>query len=152
MGSIFLIFFFDWNTFPRVRINVFPERRGQSDAIRWCEKLKGKMALPKDAEENARLYHISEPFAGVCQPPNHAKGFLWIAATDEGEEGHWTDFEASIFLFVFLFKLFWFFFLLIYFFKCGFVSAVIIIVMVIVIMIFTDSDDSDDSDSDSAWQ
>nr|XP_027231093.1 uncharacterized protein LOC113822752 [Penaeus vannamei] len=77
----------------RARMTVFPERRSQTDAIRWCEKLKSKMALPKDAEENALLYHISEPFAGVCQPPNHAKGFLWIAATDEGEEGRWTDFE-----------------------------------------------------------
>ncbi|XP_063609109.1 uncharacterized protein LOC134783243 isoform X1 [Penaeus indicus] len=79
----------------RARKNVFPERRSHSDAIRWCEKLKGKMALPKDADENVRLYHISEPFAGVCQPPNHANGFLWIAATDKGEEGHWTDFEGQ---------------------------------------------------------
>ncbi|XP_042869707.1 uncharacterized protein LOC122251682 [Penaeus japonicus] len=77
------------------RINVFPERRSHPEAIRWCEKLKSQMSLPKNAKENAQLYHMSEPFAGVCQPPNHAKGFLWIAATDEAEDGVWTDFEGK---------------------------------------------------------
>ncbi|KAG7160120.1 Ligand-gated ion channel 50-like [Homarus americanus] len=74
---------------------LFPERLTNAAARQWCTNLKTVMSLPRNAEENTRLYQAATPFISVCQPPNHAKGFFWIAATDAAENGKWTDLEVE---------------------------------------------------------
>ncbi|XP_042237824.1 uncharacterized protein LOC121876616 [Homarus americanus] len=75
---------------------LFPERLTNAAARQWCTNLKTVMSLPRNAEENTRLYQAATPFISVCQPPNHAKGFFWIAATDAAENGKWTDLEGNL--------------------------------------------------------
>ncbi|XP_050740132.1 uncharacterized protein LOC127010309 isoform X2 [Eriocheir sinensis] len=73
---------------------VFPELRVNKEARQWCVNLKSIMAVPRHADDNERLYGAALPFLDQCRPPNHAKGFMWLGATDAGENGVWTDLEG----------------------------------------------------------
>ncbi|KAK8394124.1 hypothetical protein O3P69_006367 [Scylla paramamosain] len=80
----------------RPRFTVFPELRVNSEAKQLCVNLKSRLAVPRNAEDNERLYAQALPFLNQCRPPNHAKGFFWLAATDESENGVWTDLEGVL--------------------------------------------------------
>ncbi|ROT85985.1 hypothetical protein C7M84_000560, partial [Penaeus vannamei] len=80
----------------RPRTTLFPKQMKHDEALSWCANIKAEMALPRSEEENVDLYDAALPFVGVCQPPNHAKGFFWIGATDEAEVGVWTDLEGKL--------------------------------------------------------
>ncbi|XP_042887276.1 uncharacterized protein LOC122263045 [Penaeus japonicus] len=83
----------------RSRTTVFPKQMTRVEALSWCTNIKAAMALPRSTEENEELYDAARPFVGVCQPPNHAKGFFWIGATDEAEKGVWTDLKGELLTF-----------------------------------------------------
>lgn len=53
-----------------------------SEAKKQCEALKGRLAMPTSAEENAFLIELSKK-AGFKT--------LWLGATDERREGKWTS-------------------------------------------------------------
>ncbi|KAG0726210.1 Gamma-aminobutyric acid receptor subunit rho-3 [Chionoecetes opilio] len=89
----------------RTRFTVFPELRTITEAKQWCVNLKSRLAVTRNAEENERLYGDALPFLKQCRPANHAKGFFWLAATDEAEDGIWTDYQARHALFYFYFPL-----------------------------------------------
>ncbi|CAL4151162.1 unnamed protein product, partial [Meganyctiphanes norvegica] len=70
---------------------VFPERHRWEEAHKYCQDLKMVMAIPLTDEDNDQLYTQALPFAGTCQPPNHSKAFMWLAATSKGHPGNWTN-------------------------------------------------------------
>lgn len=84
----------DSSILRRPRTTVFPKLMKHDEALSWCANIKAEMALPRSQGENLELYDAALPFVGVCQPPNHAKGFFWIGATDEAEVGVWTDLKV----------------------------------------------------------
>ncbi|XP_045126023.1 uncharacterized protein LOC123513162 isoform X2 [Portunus trituberculatus] len=80
----------------RTRFTVFPELRRNREARQWCVNHKSMLAVPRSAEENERLYAQAIPFLNQCRPPNHAKGFFWLGATDKANNGVWTDLEGVL--------------------------------------------------------
>lgn len=70
---------------------VFGKRMPFQDAWNFCRHLKTRMTIPENPEENQVLYEAIEGLAEQCQPPNHNKGFFWLGAKDEVEEGLWMD-------------------------------------------------------------
>ncbi|KAK7086403.1 hypothetical protein SK128_013407, partial [Halocaridina rubra] len=79
----------------KTQLTMFPERRTLADATHWCNNLKAKIALPRSPKQNNDLYNISKAFFSVCQPPNHARIYLWIGANDVIENTKFTDVEGN---------------------------------------------------------
>ncbi|XP_042894047.1 uncharacterized protein LOC122267911 [Penaeus japonicus] len=77
----------------RFRFTVFPRRSKEKAARSLCRNLKSTLATPRSAEENAALFEQAAHFTSVCQPPNHATGFLWVGAKRDGDQ--WVDTEGT---------------------------------------------------------
>ncbi|XP_047482401.1 uncharacterized protein LOC125034558 [Penaeus chinensis] len=77
----------------RFDFSVFGKRMPFKDAWNFCRHLKTRITIPRSNEENRVLYEAVEGLAQQCQPPNHNKGFFWLGAKDEVEEGEWRDEE-----------------------------------------------------------
>lgn len=100
MSSLFPLTSPSHSPLARTRFTVFPELRMNAESRQLCVNLKSSLAIPRSAEDNERLYEAALPFMTQCRPANHAKGFFWIGATDEAENGVWTDLEVGIGLYV----------------------------------------------------
>ena len=70
---------------------AIPEIMKFVEAKDLCTRLKSKIFLPKNEDENSYMYDEIKKFASTCKPKNHATSFMWLGATDAKVEGNWTD-------------------------------------------------------------
>ncbi|MPC67907.1 hypothetical protein E2C01_062093 [Portunus trituberculatus] len=72
----------------------FPVWMTYIEARRWCRKLKGSVALPKDSETNALLVDRFIRHRDTCaQTWTH---LFWVDAEGEGKEGPWRTTEGEL--------------------------------------------------------
>ncbi|KAK8394760.1 hypothetical protein O3P69_005914 [Scylla paramamosain] len=68
---------------------LFPKKKNFKEAVYWCEKFRGQVALPTSGPENQDIFNRFVQFSKSCQ--DMWQGLYWVGARGDLTTGQWLS-------------------------------------------------------------